>query len=120
MSAIDGAKAHFGAIKTQRMEVREWGEDGQPLVIFWQPITLAEKQRLANIGEKEGYISRLADCLVMKALDADGKKLFTIADKHALRHQVDPDVLSRIVIRMMAAPTEDDAEKNSEGTTSSA
>lgn len=104
MSAIDNAKVHFAGFGIQQLEVPEWGEEGKPLVIFWKPMTLAEKQRLATVGEQEGYISRLADCLILKALDGQGEKLFTLEHKHSLRHAVDPDVLARIVTRMMAAP----------------
>lgn len=104
MGTLDRAKAHFADIGTQSIEVPEWGEPGTPLVIYFKPLTLAEKQKLHTIAELEGYVSRLADCLIMKALDAEGKKLYTIEDKHALRHAVDPDILARIVTRMMSSP----------------
>jgi hypothetical protein len=110
MSAIERAKAHYTDLGVQSQEVPEWGEpaDGEnpvkPLIIYWKPITLSEKQQLQTIGERDGYVARLADALIMKALDAEGKKLFTIEHKHALRHQVDPDVLARVVMRMMASP----------------
>lgn len=104
MSVLEQAKAHFTAFGVQSLEVPEWGEEGKPLVIYWKPITLDERQRLHNAGETVGYVARLADCLVMKALDAEGKKLFTIEDKRSLRHDVDPDVLARVVTRMMASP----------------
>lgn len=125
MSAIDRAKAHFTDYGIQSAEVPEWGEPaegdapGKPLVIYWKPITLAEKQRLQAIGEAEGYVARLADCLIMKALDADGKKLYTLADKHALRHLVDPDVIARVVLRMMASPGVPEMGKGSSAATAS-
>jgi hypothetical protein len=104
MSILERAKAHFADFGVQSTEVPEWGEGDKPLVIYWKPITLDEKQRLHFIGQEQGYVSRLADCLIMKALDADGKKLFTLEHKHALRHSVDPDVLARVVTQMMASP----------------
>lgn len=104
MAAIDRAKAHFADFGVQSMEVPEWGDESGPLVIFWQPLTLAEKQKLHNLGEANGYVARLADCLVMKALDAQGKPIFTIDDKVTLRRAVDPDVIARVVTRMMASP----------------
>jgi len=112
MSAIDSAKAHFAGFGIQQLEVPEWGEDGKPLIVYWKPMTLAEKQRLATVGEQDGYLARLADCLILKGLDAEGKKLFTLEHKHALRHSVDPDVLARIVTRMMAAPAAGDLGKS--------
>lgn len=104
MAAIDSAKKHFTDLGMQRAEVPEWGEDGKPLVVYWKPITLEEKQRLQTIGERDGYVARLADALIMKAIDANGAKLFTLDDKFALRHGVDPDVMARLVIQMMASP----------------
>jgi hypothetical protein len=104
VGAIDRAKAHFTDLGVQRQEVPEWGEEGKPLVVYWRPMNLAQKQKIQHIGEREGWIARLADALIMLATDADGKKLYTIEDKHALRHNVDPDVLARVVTRMMASP----------------
>ena len=98
MKAIERAKAHFTDFGVQSVEVPEWGEDGQPMVIYWKPINLAEKLRLQASDD------RLADCLILKALDAEGKKMFTIEDKYTMRHSVDPDVIARVVVRMMASP----------------
>ena len=47
MSVIDRAKSHFESLGTQSIEVPEWkDDDGKPTVIYWNPITLAEKNRL--------------------------------------------------------------------------
>ena len=101
---IDRAKSHFSDFGIQSLEVPEWGEEDRPLVVYWKPMTIAEKQTLHTVGERDGYVARLVDCLIMKALDSDGKKLFTLENKHSLRHSVDPDVIARIVHRMMASP----------------
>lgn len=117
MSAlIDRMKAHFTDLGVQSVEVPEWGEDGKPLVIYFSPMTLAEKQRLVNVGEREGYVARLADALIMKAMDADGKKLFTVEHKVMLRNHVDPEVLARVVARMMLGPSAADMGKDSSRT----
>lgn len=104
MAAIDRAKAHFTDLGVQQQEVPEWGEEGKPLVVYWRPMTLAQKQKIQQIGERDGWVARLADALIMLATDDQGKPLFTIEHKHALRHNVDPDVLARVVTRMMASP----------------
>ena len=57
-------------------------------------------------------MSILADILVMKGLDKDGNKLFTLEDKLALMHKVDSDVLSRIATEMVKAITPDQVKKN--------
>jgi len=116
MSLIERMKAHFTDIGVRHLEAPEWGEEGKPLVIYFSPLTLAEKQKLQTIGERDGYVARLADALIMKAMDAEGKKLYTVADKHALRNQVDPDVLARVVLEMMSSPGVDEMGKGSSGT----
>ena len=56
----------------------------------------------------------LADIILMKAIDKDGKKLFTLEDKLALMHKTDSDVLSRIATAMVQVITPDEVKKNSE------
>ena len=42
MNIIDRVKAHFESKGVKTIEVSEWGEEGKPLVIYAQPMTLAE------------------------------------------------------------------------------
>jgi hypothetical protein len=118
MAVIDRLKAQFADIGTRHIEVPEWGDESGPLIIYFKAMTLAEKQKLQTIGERDGFVARLADALIMKALDAQGNPIFTIEDKFALRHSVDPDVLARVVVQLMSAPSRDDMAKNSNGTPS--
>ena len=53
----------------------------------------------------------LADVVVMKALDKDGNKLFSLEDKLALNHKVDSDVLSKIAVAMVQTPSAEDLKK---------
>ena len=115
MSVIDRAKSHFESLGTQSMEVPEWkDDDGNPTVIYWNPITLAEKKRLFQKSDNLNDVGILADIIVMKAIDKDGKKLFTLEDKIALMHKTDSDVLSRIATAMVQVITPDEVKKNSE------
>lgn len=113
MSLIDRVKEQFTRQPVRVIEVPEWAdEDGKPLLIYVTPLTLSEKQRLQTIGEEHGYIARLAHVLVMKARDEQGKALFTIADKHALMHSADTEVIARVVNEIMKTPSVEDAVKN--------
>jgi hypothetical protein len=98
MKAIEQAKAHFKTLKTKTIEVAEWGgEDGQPLVIYVEPFTLKDKAKLQAVTKVTGSeIDALVELVVMKSLDKNGEKLFTIEDKHALRNAVDSRILERI------------------------
>ena len=44
MSILNRAKSHFESLGVQSLEVEEWPDDsGKPTIIYWNPITLAEK-----------------------------------------------------------------------------
>ena len=95
------------------IEVEEWKDEaGKPSVIYWNPITLSEKNKLFRKSDNLNDVSILADIVVMKAIDKDGNKLFTLEDKLALMHKVDSDVLSRIATAMVQAITPEEVKKN--------
>ena len=113
MSVIDRAKSHFESLGTQSMEVPEWkDDDGNPTVIYWNPITLAEKKRLFQKSDNLNDVGILADIILMKAIDKDGKKLFTLEDKIALMHKVDSDVLAKVATQIIQTITPDEVKKN--------
>ena len=57
-------------------------------------------------------VSILADIVVMKSLDKDGKKIFKLEDKMDLLTKVDSDVLSRIATAMIQVVSPDEVKKN--------
>ena len=113
MKFIDRAKSHFESLGVQHIEVPEWKDEaGNPSVIYWNPINLSEKNKLFRKSDNLNDVSILADILIMKSLDKDGNKLFTLEDKIALMHKVDPDVLSRIATEMVKAINPEQVKKN--------
>jgi hypothetical protein len=113
MKVIDRAKSHFESLGVQNVSVPEWkDDDGNATVIYWNPITLSEKNKLFKKSDNLNDVGILADVVVMKALDKDGKKMFTLEDKLALLHKVDSDVLSRLATAMIQAITPDEVKKN--------
>ena len=112
MSVIDIAKSHFDNIGVQSMEVFEWkDENGKPVTLYWNPITLLEKNRLLKKSDTLNDIAILADVLVMKALDKDGKKVFKLEDKQTLMNSADPNILQRIAQKMVEVPSIDELKK---------
>jgi hypothetical protein len=112
MSIIDRAKSHFEGLGIQSIKVPEWKDDeGKPTVIYWNPITLSEKNKLLKKSDTLNDVSLLADVLIMKALDKDGNKVFTLEDKLVLMHKTDPDVLTKIATLMVQAPTPEELKK---------
>ena len=113
MKFIDRAKSHFESLGVQHIEVPEWKDEaGNPSIIYWNPINLSEKNKLFRKSVNLNDVSILADILIMKSLDKDGNKLFTLEDKIALMHKVDSDVLSRVATEMVKAITPEEVKKN--------
>ena len=111
-NAIDFATDHFSKQTVRKIVVPEWeNNSGQPLVIFVNPMTLAEKRRLYK-GTKQDDIGVLVDLIIMKAKDSEDRKLFSPDDKDKFMSQVDPDVLSRVAEDIMVSPTPEVLEKN--------
>ncbi len=91
----------------------EWkDENGNPSIIYWNPITLSEKNKLFKKSDNMLDAGILADILVMKALDKDGNKLFKAEDKLILMHKVDSDILSRVATSMVQAINPEEVKKN--------
>jgi hypothetical protein len=115
MKLIDRAKSHFESLGVQSMDIPEWkDEDNNPSVIYWNPITLSEKNKLFKKSDNLNDVGILADIIVMKAIDKDGNKLFILEDKIALMHKTDSDVLSRRATATVQVITPDEVKKNSE------
>lgn len=113
MKIIDRAKTHFESLGVQSIEVPEWkDEDGKPTIIYWNPITLSEKNKLFKKSDNMSDVSILADIVLMKALDKNGNKVFTLEDKLALMHKVDSDVLSKVATAMVQAINPEEVKKN--------
>jgi len=75
-------------------------------------MNLSEKNKLFKKSDNLSDVSILADIVVMKAIDKDGNKLFTLEDKLTLMHKVDSDILSRIATAMVQAITPEEVKKN--------
>jgi len=104
---LAAAKAHFRNLGTPSITVPEWTIEGNPVKIFWTPLTCLEREAIFDGGGKSDL-----DIFVLKALDADGKKLFDLDDKMALRTMVAPQIITRVAAQMMALPDVEDIEKN--------
>ena len=110
MSVIDRVKEHFESKGINKFEVAEWGEEGKPLVIYSKPFTLAEKRNLFK-NAKNDDLAVLVDAIVLKALDAEGNKIFKLDDKKTLLNNADPDVIATVATQMLNSTTPEEAEK---------
>jgi hypothetical protein len=101
MDAIDLVREHFASLGTKTIEVPEW-----KLTIYATPVTLSEKNRLYR-KSRDNDMELLVDVLILKATDAEGKKLFDIDHKPTLLNKADSNVIARIANSIISteAPT---------------
>tara|TARA_Y100000114_G_C11561152_1_gene231866 strand:- start:243 stop:584 length:342 start_codon:yes stop_codon:yes gene_type:complete len=112
MSIIDRAKSHFEGLGVQSIEIEEWkDDDGRPTIVYWNPITLAEKKKLFANSNSLNDIGILADIVILKAMDKDGNKIFKSEDKFDILHNVDSDVLAKISTAMVQVTSAYESKK---------
>jgi hypothetical protein len=108
--AIDNVVAHFDAQEIKKIEVKEWGTDGEPLEIFTKPLTLQESKKLYKMANG-GDLEVMVYAIITKSLDADGNKLFTLADKESLMTKADVEVLSNVASEILGSVTSETAQE---------
>jgi hypothetical protein len=112
MSILDRAVAHFDKQEINRIEVPEWqDESGNPTVLYSKPMTLQDQRTLAKFA-KDSDIEFFVRVIIMKAMDADGKKVFDIGDKLVLMNRTDPNVILRVASQMTKTQTIEEFEGN--------
>ena len=97
---IERITGHFDAQAIKEIAVPEWGPEGQPLVIYFKPFTLREKNKLHKRTMGNNEIQAMAHILIEKALGEDLKPLFTDKDAAALLTEADTKVIERIIGEM--------------------
>lgn len=97
------------------IEVYEWGEDGEPLVIYSGSITAGDIDKLQRKHKdflNNMTVSGMVDLIITKAEDAEGKKLFTLEDKMYLMKE-SVALIADIAAKMFSDTVGiEDAEKN--------
>ena len=111
MSVLDKAKQHMQASLANGMakiKVPEWETE-----IYFKPAsTFAQEQKIIELHSKGKLVEALVETLITKALDQEGKRMFSQADKPVLMREVDPEVIIKIVGEMNEAK---EAAKNNLG-----
>lgn len=84
------------------IEVSEWGDDGAPLLIYVYPLTAGDMSKIQKKHKNflnDMTIEGMIDLIILKAGDADGERLFTLADKTHLMDEPLP-LISDIAAQM--------------------
>ncbi len=99
LSAIQKAQKHFqnrlgGELK--KHHVAEWDLD----VYFRDITTLKQEAKIVELAQQNKTVEALVEAIIAKALDSEGKPLFSQYDKVTLMNECDPNVvlsLSRVL-----------------------
>jgi len=105
MEAIELLKNKFGISQTYKYELKE-GEQ-TVLEIYWNPLTLAERESIiAMSGDNSSADDFALTLMIKKALDKDGERLFQDGHKASLRREVNASVLQEIQLAMLNSGSE--------------
>lgn len=109
------AKARKDHQQQRIIEVPEWIIDGVPLKIYVYPLTAGDLMKLER--KHKDFMQRqtmesMLDLIILKAGDADGNRLFTVADKLDIA-SLDLEVVAAVAGQMFGQiDSVEDAEKN--------
>lgn len=103
-------RKHGQADELRSIAVPEWGEAGEPLVIHFRPVTVADYAQVSAIESNPMRFG--VRMIVHKGLDAQGGRLFNLADALELMETADPAVIMRVSNAMNERVTREQAEKN--------
>ena len=105
MEAIELLRNKFGVSQKYKYELKD-GED-IVLEIYWNPLTLAERESIVALaGDNSSADDFALTLMITKALDKDGKRLFQDGHKASLRREVNASILQEIQLAMLNSGSE--------------
>jgi plasmid stability protein len=113
LSAIQKAQGHFRTKLSNQMKkyhVEEWDLD----VYYRELSSLRIESKIVELAQQGKSVEALVQTIISKALDAEGKPLFTQYDKDTLMNECDPAVVLKLsrVLSGAELPSVEDVEKN--------
>lgn len=94
-STLEKAQQHFKSIiddKVKSYHCKEWDS-----TIYYKPtLTWKEQSEILDAGQQSSA-DAIIKTLIIRALNEDGSKMFTNADKVILENDVDPDIIVKVV-----------------------
>tara|TARA_R110002073_G_scaffold120601_1_gene262642 strand:- start:18345 stop:18722 length:378 start_codon:yes stop_codon:yes gene_type:complete len=100
-----------------KVDVVEFGEDGDPVAVFAKKPTIADRsailrQSFESAGRDDQFEQAIRT-VIRLACDETGEKLFTLEHAQFLRTNVDGDVIQALAYRLDSGLSFDAAKKNS-------
>ena len=105
MEAIELLKNKFGVQQKYLYELKDGNET--ILEIYWNPLTIAERESIvARSGEGGSNEDFALNLMITKALDKNGNRLFQDGHKASLRREVNAGTLQEIQLAMLGSGDE--------------
>ena len=105
MEAIELLKNKFGVSQKYLYELKDG--DVTVLEIYWNPLTIAERESIvAKSGDSGTNDDFALNLMITKALDKEGNRLFQDGHKASLRREVNSTILQEIQVAMMTSGDE--------------
>jgi len=105
MEAIELLKNKFGVSQKYVYELKNGDET--VLEIYWNPLTIAERESIvAKSGDSGTNDDFALNLMITKALDKEGNRLFQDGHKASLRREVNAGILQDIQIAMLNSGSE--------------
>ena len=107
--ALELLRNNFGVSQLYQHDVVQNGEI--LLAVYWHPLTIAERESIQKKTNSEDANDFALALMIQKALDSEGKRLFSDGEKAALRREVEAAVLQEIQLAMLESGTDKEVEE---------
>lgn len=97
---LANAKKHFHSLNSGELdsiEVPEWDT-----TIYWKKggLNFAQQSKIIELTNAGKTAEALVEMLILRAIDADGKKMFKPVEKTEIMREVDPNIILKVVNAM--------------------
>ena len=102
------------AAARKTIEVAEWGDDGEPMIVHCGPLLAIEMEKIQRKHPnffQAATIAGMVDLIIMKAEDKTGEKIFSLDDKPILMRE-EFSLIARVAGEMISSTTVEEHEKN--------
>ena len=107
--ALELLRNSFGVSQLYQHDVVKNGE--VLLSVYWHPLTIVERESIQKKANSEDANDFALALMIQKALDSEGKRLFSDGEKAALRREVEAAVLQEIQLAMLESGTDKEVEE---------
>jgi hypothetical protein len=80
--------------------------------VYWTPVTVAERAKIVARVNEGNASEATVYAVILKAEDAEGKKMFSLEDKQTLMRRVRASVIEKIASAILTEPSLEALEKN--------